>query len=357
MNVRISRILRGLLGILVALLGQVACCALAFAVTSWLYVYMDMEVSGLTAQLINVTLGSIFAVFIIWMIGFFTRPKQLHFFHAIMEAMRQISQGNFNVSLEKNSRHQGHFDVFVDSINHMAQELKHMEAMRQEFISNVSHEIQSPLTSINGFAQALQHDQLSDQERQHYIHIIETESKRLSRLSDNLLKLTSLESEHHPFDPQSYRLDAQLRNLVLASEPQWLAKALDVDIELTHLRITADEEMLSQVWVNLLHNSIKFTPNGGSITVRLEKLETEIMVSFSDTGKGISEEDQRRMFERFFKADMSRNRTSSGSGLGLSIVKKIVERHQGSIHVDSKLGIGTTVTVTLPQDISALVSL
>ncbi|SFL94626.1 Signal transduction histidine kinase [Paenibacillus sp. 1_12] len=336
-------------GTSMVLLAEVACCALAYAVTSWFYAYKGIEVSDFISQLINVALGTIFAVSIILVIGFTTRPRQLHFIHAVMEAMRQISQGNFNVSLDKTARHQGHFEVFVDSINHMAQQLKHMEAMRQEFISNVSHEIQSPLTSINGFAQALQHDRLSENERQHYLHIIETESKRLSRLSDNLLKLTSLESEHYPYDPKQYRLDKQLRNLVLACEPQWLSKKIDMDISLADLEIVADEELLSQVWVNLLYNSIKFTPDGGMITVRLVKELDQVIVSIADTGIGIAEENQSRIFERFFKADVSRNRAVSGSGLGLSIVHKIIEMHQGTISVESKPGIGTTMIVALPE--------
>ncbi|MEK3912349.1 cell wall metabolism sensor histidine kinase WalK [Paenibacillus sp. FSL H7-0331] len=346
---RLRHFAKGVLGTLVALLTEVSCCALAYAITSWFYAYRGIEVPDLISQLINVALGSMFAISIILIIGFTTRPKQMHFIHVVMEAMRQISQGNFNVSLDKTSRHQGHFEVFVDSINHMAQQLKHMEAMRQEFISNVSHEIQSPLTSINGFAQALQQDHLSEDARRHYLHIIETESRRLSRLSDNLLKLTSLESEHYPYNPGRYRLDKQLRNLVLACEPQWLSKKIDMDVSLVDMEIVADEELLSQVWVNLLYNSIKFTPDGGTITVRLEKEQDQVLVSISDTGIGIAEEDQTRIFERFFKADVSRNRSVSGSGLGLSIVHRIIEMHQGAITVESKLGTGTTITVKLPE--------
>jgi signal transduction histidine kinase len=269
-------------------------------------------------------------------------------FNGILDALQQISKGNFNVSLEKKPGHRGHFEHFVDGINHMAQQLKHIEGMRQEFISNVSHEIQSPLTSINGFAQALQNDQLSTEDRQHYLRIIETESKRLSKLSDNLLKLTSLESEHHPFEPKPYRLDVQLRKLVLACEPQWLHKAIEMDISLSPVYVTADEELLSQVWINLIHNSIKFTPEGGTISITLEAVGNEAIVRVSDTGIGITVEDQSRIFERFFKADKSRNRASSGSGLGLSIVKNIINKHDGTIRVESSLGQGTSMIVIIP---------
>jgi signal transduction histidine kinase len=223
-----------------------------------------------------------------------------------------------------------------------------MEKMRQEFISNVSHEIQSPLTSISGFARALRDTRLSEEERAHYLDIIETESIRLSKMSDNLLKLTSLESEHHPFEPKRYRLDKQLRAVVLACEPLWLDKSIDMDVSLEEGEIDADPDLMNQVWGNLIHNSIKFTPRGGTIGVELQFRDGEAAVRISDTGIGIGEEDLPRIFERFYKADKSRNRAGGGSGLGLSIVKKIVDLHHGSIDVQSRPGEGTVFTVRLP---------
>ena len=141
-------------------------------------------------------------------------------------------------------------------------------------------EIESPLTSIRGFASALQQDHLTAEERRHYLDIIEAESVRLSRLSANLLKsLTSLESDHVRFEPKGYRLDTQIRGLILACEPQWAEKDLEMDVTLEEADITADEDLLSQVWINLLHNSIKFTPRGGSVRVALyrrgDRLENE----------------------------------------------------------------------------------
>jgi two-component system phosphate regulon sensor histidine kinase PhoR len=221
--------------------------------------------------------------------------------------------------------------------------------MRQEFISNVSHEIQSPLTSIRGFAQALQNEHLSVEDRSHYLAVIETETTRLSRLTENLLKLASLEAKQVKFEPKPYRLDKQIRNLILACEPQWIAKALDIDVALAEVTITADEDLLSQVWLNLIYNSIKFTPQGGRITITLQKEGSTIQFEIRDTGIGISDEDQARIFERFYKADRSRTRSdSSGSGLGLAIVGKIVELHNGAIAVESVSGVGTSFKVSLP---------
>ncbi|MFE5322467.1 ATP-binding protein [Paenibacillus sp. NPDC056579] len=277
------------------------------------------------------------------------RKKQMQALKNMVAAIRKIARGDFNVTFTA-LHNRGPWGELSQSLNHMAVELNQMEQMRQEFISNVSHEIQSPLTSISGFARALRNEQLNPEERLHYLDIIETESKRLSKLSDNLLKLTSLESNHHPYEPKPYRLDKQLRRIVLACEPQWLDKAIDMDVDLEEVTVHADEDMLSQVWVNLINNCIKFTPDKGTIGIHLQRLADSAVIRITDTGIGIAQEDLEHIFERFYKADKSRNRSgkSNGSGLGLSIVKKIVEMHHGSIQVQSRLGEGTTFTVTLP---------
>ena len=212
--------------------------------------------------------------------------------------------------------------MLVKSINDMTDELNAMEKMRQEFVSNVSHEIQSPLTSIKGFARALQDNNLSEEKREHYLTIIETETTRLSKLSQNLLKLTLLESEEYTPERATYRLDQQLKQIVLNSEPLWAEKEIELELNLEKVHITADQESMSQVWINLIHNSIKFTPNGGTITIQLKEYEKVVEVRIRDSGIGISKEQKQHIFERFYKADSSRNRVYGGSGLGLAIVKK-----------------------------------
>src|SRR5262249_44337016 len=155
------------------------------------------------------------------------------------------------------------------------------------------------------------------------------------RLSVNLLKLASLESEQIELAPRTYRLDTQVRELILACETQWAEKRLDMDVDLDELEITADEDLLSQVWINLIHNSIKFTPEGGSVQVTLGRREDRIEFRIADTGIGISPEDQPRIFERFYKADRSRQSLGGGNGLGLAIAKRVVDLHGGAISVRS----------------------
>lgn len=267
---------------------------------------------------------------------------------ALTNATKRLAKGDFNVEFKFNRVDE--IGELTQSYVEMAGELKQLEQMRQDFVSSVSHEIQTPLTSISGFAKALQNEDLiREEERGDYLQIIVSESERLSRLSDNLLKLASLDSEHHPFQATSFHLDEQLRAVVVTCEPQWSAKNLTIDLDLPEtVSMTGDEDQLKQVWMNLLGNSIKFTPEGGTIRMAIAADSHEITVTISDNGIGLSPEEFSAVFQRFYKADKSRNGSNSGSGLGLAIVKKIVSLHQGSIAIDGAVGQGTTVIVTLP---------
>ncbi|HEU4785493.1 MAG TPA: HAMP domain-containing sensor histidine kinase [Ktedonobacterales bacterium] len=327
-----------------------------YFLTSLFYRVIGYSPPPLVAQIIN-TLLSVAVVIIFGLsISFYNgsrpgaRRRWMGLFEPVIVAMERIAKGDFQVRVSPPIGGNLLMDALTDSVNQMALELNQIEHMRQEFISNVSHEIQSPLTSIRGFAQALHDEQLSTTDRDHYLSIIEIESGRLSRMADNMLRLASLEAEHVSTEPKPYRLDKQIRALILAAEPQWAGKALDVDAALGEVVITGDEDLLGQVWSNLLNNSIKFTPVSGRISVEMRQHGDHITCRFTDTGIGISEADQARVFERFYKADRARERSreGSGSGLGLAIARKIVELHHGAIAVASQPGAGTTFMVTLP---------
>lgn len=330
----------------------VSMITVAYFVTRYVYQITAWQPPLLVIQIINTLLGLVLTGSFVGAAGKIARSRgwvpEMNLFAPILDALERIARGDFSVRLSGEFEDNQMVSQLASSVNKMALELDQMENMRQEFISNVSHEIQSPLTSIRGFAQALQDDHLTVEERHHYLAIIEEESTRLSRITEDLLKLASLESDQLRFEPRPYRLDQQIRNVILACEPQWSYKSINMDVALEELTITADEDLLSQVWINLIHNSIKFTPDDGSITVDLHAHGNEVLFKISDTGTGISEEDQARVFERFYKADKSRTRTKSGSGLGLSIVKKIVEMHKGTVQVQSEVNAGTTFTVCLP---------
>lgn len=330
---------------------------LSFHLTSFLYDWIGKYPQGYLQQLITV-IGVIIFFWCTAIITFlFGSKRQRVYWDSIVGALRQMSTGDFNVKLDFKANERDQFGQLISGINNMAVELGEMEKMRQEFISNVSHEIQSPLTSINGFAKALKNIDMTDEKRLQYLTIIEMESSRLSKISDNLLKLTSLESKHHPFEPISYRLDKQLKSVVLACEPSWVSKHIEMDIQLDEVTIVADEDLMNQVWMNLLNNSIKFTPDGGTIHIHMRKQNETAIISIKDNGIGMTKEDQKHVFERFFKSEKSRTAVNGGSGLGLSIVKRIIDMHDGSITVQSKLGESTefTTIMTLMQRPSHLV--
>ncbi len=337
-------------GVILAITSLAASFTSAFLITSYLYDQFGQP-GPLTTFLLSSTLG-----FFIFGLGMNILKHIFIKFHKhepphsqLLEAMTKMSQGNFDVIIKTSKRDENDIlNSLADGINQMAQSLGSMENLRQDFISNVSHEIQSPLTSISGFAALLKNESLSPEKRAHYIDVIETESKRLSKLSDNLLKLSSLESNIHPLAKQTFHLDQQIENTVLMLEPQWLDKDLNLSLSLEKTTIIGDDGLLSQLWVNLVHNAIKFTPNHGQITISLSNSLDEAVCRITDNGIGISPDDQVHIFERFYKADRSRDRRVGGNGLGLSLVKKIIGLHGGKIEMKSKLGEGTTFTVTLP---------
>ncbi|WP_308530957.1 HAMP domain-containing sensor histidine kinase [uncultured Paenibacillus sp.] len=324
---------------------------LCWTVVAWstkaVYRYWEPPFSAYVIDLLNVILGAVLFGLLISLISFAFRHKQLLKLNLIIDAIRRISKGDFSVRIDGFERMR-EFETIVNSINEMAGALGQMETMRQDFISNVSHEIQSPLTSIRGFARALRRPDLSPEKRNHYLEIIESESRRLSQMSDNLLKLSSLEADRGSLQTNRFRLDRQLQHVVLACEPQWLAKNIQIQLEVSGLEVEGAEDLLSQVWMNLLHNSIKFTPEGGEIGVSLTSEEDRAVVTVTDNGIGMSEPDIVHIFERFYKADKSRTRSSGGSGLGLSIVKKIVDIHEGEIAVTSELEKGSSFRVAVP---------
>ncbi|MED1205333.1 sensor histidine kinase [Heyndrickxia acidicola] len=265
----------------------------------------------------------------------------------LTEATKKIAAGKYDVQLHVNRRDE--IGRLANDFSHMAKSLEQLEAMRQEFVSNVSHEIQSPLASIQGFSQTLQSDSLTEEERKYYLSIIEDESKRMSQLSKQLLTLASLDKEESILDKKTFDLTAQIKQILFMTEWRWREKDLAIDMELPSAYLYADENLLHQVWLNLITNSIKFSRQGGSISIGLSKEDDQCLVEITDTGIGMAEKDLPQIFNRFYKVDPSRKRNEAGTGLGLAIVKKIIELHNGQIHVKSTLGHGTTFSISLPR--------
>jgi len=258
-------------------------------------------------------------------------------------ASKEVAKGNFDIEVKVKSKDE--IGQLTADFNLMTKELKNIDFLRKDFVSNVSHEFKTPITSIKGFAKLIRDGQLSKDQMDEYSEIIVDESQRLSLLSSNLLKLSELDSKIIRGEATGFSLDEQIRKAILILEVQWSKKEIEFDIELEEATITGDEHLLQEVWLNLIQNAIKFSNQKGIIKIGLYKKSDKIKVEISDNGIGIADEDKERIFERFYKGDKSRSK--EGNGLGLVIVKKIVELSNGKIDFESHLGKGTSFTVEL----------
>jgi len=265
----------------------------------------------------------------------------------LTEATNRIVKGDYRIDMDVSRRDE--IGNLARHFTHMAHTLKQVEDMRQEFVANVSHEIQSPLTSIQGFAQAVLDPETTTDDKTRYLRIIEQESSRLSTLSKQLLTLASLDKETQMLKPSSFRLDEQIRQILIVTEWQWNEKQIAIEPILPETTVIGDPQMLYQVWLNLIINSIKFTESGGEIRISIVQEPGKWIVAIRDTGIGISQAELPHLFDRFYKSDKARNRNRSGSGLGLAIVQKIVHLHGGTVEVTSEFGRGTTIYVKLPR--------
>ncbi|TYP70740.1 sensor histidine kinase [Paenibacillus methanolicus] len=266
---------------------------------------------------------------------------------SLTAAAARMSEGDLRIRLP-DTRSKDELGDLSRAFNHMAGQLERQDRMRQQFVADVSHELQSPLTSIRGFASMLRSPGMPEADRERALRAIHEESERLSKLNGHLLVLATLDAGHCPFDPQPVRVDEQMRRSMLLLEPQWSSKEIEVVCDLPALAAAGNHALLEQLWVNLLGNAIKYTPAKGRITATGERGANEITITIADTGIGIAPADLEHIFERFYKADEARNRNVEGSGLGLSIAKQIVLLHEGRIEAASVPGGGSAFMVRLP---------
>ena len=264
----------------------------------------------------------------------------------MIRATERIAKGDFKVHIQESFDEESDFGILQRSFNHMASELDGIEMFRKDFINNFSHEFKTPIVSIQGFAHQLKAGGLSPEEEREYIRIIAAEADRLAKMSTNILLLSKLENQVIVTDKTEFFLDEQLRTCLLLLEKQWSAKDIELNLDLDEVKYCFNEDMLSQVWVNLFANAIKFTPVGGTVSCTLSKTDEWITVTVSDTGIGMSEETRCHIFEKFYQGDASH--TGDGNGIGLTIVGRILVLCHGSITVDSTLGEGSRFTVQLP---------
>ena len=262
------------------------------------------------------------------------------------EALMEVGKGNFNIRLAEDKHYVQELKMISHNFNIMVNELNNIETFRSDFIANVSHEFKTPLASIDGYTMLLQDSNLTEEEKNEYIEKILNNTKRLSSLVYTILQISKLENQGIIAEKRKYKLDEELRQTLLFLEPKWAGKNIDLDIDLDETTFYGNEELLAQVWVNILDNAIKFTPDNGTIACSLKRFDGWITAIISDNGVGMPEDVQKHIFDKFYQGDKSHS--SGGNGLGLALAKRIIDLCGGTIEVQSKYGKGSTFTIKLP---------
>lgn len=265
------------------------------------------------------------------------------------DAMRKVAGGDFSVRLDCTSRIRDVREVY-GSFNTMVKELGNTETLQTDFVSNVSHEFKTPINAIEGYASLLQDSQLTDEQKNAYIDKIIFNTRRLSDLVGNILLLSKVNNQTISLKASTFRLDEQVRQSILALESKWEKKEIEFDIDLDEIEHTGYENLLSHVWLNLIDNAVKFSPQNGQIRIRLKQLAGSVTFSIWDNGLPIPEADIDRIFNKFYQGDNSH--ASEGNGLGLALVRRIVAAAHGTINVTSSEDAGTEFVVALPSSSS-----
>lgn len=268
------------------------------------------------------------------------RPVQI-----ITQATEQIMQGDFSVRVRPmHGAGMEGFNQIGMAINAMAQELSGTETLRTDFIANVSHELKTPLAVMGNYAAMLQRPGITEDEKNEYARAISKAARKLAQLITNILKLNKLENQQIFPQPKEFDLSEQLCECLLVFEDAWEARNLEIETDIQDdVRIKSDPELLSLVWNNLISNAVKFTPDGGSIGLSLKTEGSNVVVQVSDTGCGMKPEVGQHIFEKFYQGDTSH--ATQGNGLGLALVKRVVDILNGEIGVQSVYGQGSTFTV------------
>ena len=295
-------------------------------------------------------LSMIVSAWLMWVgTGYLTKPLL-----EVSDVAKQVAEGNFKVRVKrKEKKYDGYIytnevDELARNINKMVAELDGMDYMRKDFMSNVSHEIKTPIAAISGLSEILLDGGLSKEKQREYLNLINKESMRVSRLCEYMLNMSKLDSQVIVINKEEILLDEQIRKSVILICEKWNDRNIDFDIKLNKINIKSDPYMLHQVWINIIDNAIKYSGEDCKITISSREINAEtIEVKIIDNGIGIPKDKINRIFDKFYQCEESHKK--NGSGLGLSITKRIIELLQGEIQYDSTEKVGTTVTIKLPK--------
>lgn len=269
--------------------------------------------------------------------------------HKLAEATSRVANGDFSVyvpTLHTQDK-RDYLDVMIMDFNKMVEELGSIETLKTDFVSNVSHEMKTPIAIIKNYAELLKAEHITEEQRKEYAESIEGAAMRLSNLITNILKLNKLENQRITPEVKAYDVCRQLCECILQFEDAWDEKEIELETEIEDVAmVEVDESLLELVWNNLLSNAIKFTEPGGTITVRQTSDESLVKISVSDTGCGMDSDIMNHIFDKFYQGDTSHSK--EGNGLGMALVKRVLELLDGDVQVFSEVGKGSTFLVTLP---------
>ena len=266
----------------------------------------------------------------------------------ITQAAEKIMQGDFSVRIKPQSKFgaDDSFNEVIECFNKLAEELGSVETLRTDFITNVSHEMKTPLAVMQNYGTLLQTADLSDEKRIEYAKGVSDGSRRMAEMMTNILKLNRLENQQIYPKTSEFDLGEQLCECLLQFENIWEKANIEIDTDIAEdIKVKADEELLSLVWNNLFSNAFKFTEAGGTVSVSLTATAHHAIVKVKDTGCGMTAQVGAHIFEKFYQGDTSH--ATRGNGLGLALVKRVVDIMHGEISVESSVGIGTTFTVRI----------
>ena len=261
-------------------------------------------------------------------------------------ALQVVEKGNYNVEVSTKVQNR-ELRTVMKRFNRMAKEISSVEMLKKDFISYFSHEFKTPITSIHGFSKQLKDHRLDSEKQIEYADIIYTESERLINMSSNVLMLTKLEHQTKLLDKNTFQVDEQIRRSLLVLEKKWTVKELDLDLDLDEVTIESSEELIKQIWLNVIGNAIHYSNHGDQLAITAKYDGEFVKVRICDSGIGMPDKVRERVFEKFYRGEGTG--AKSGNGLGMSIVKRIVDLCQGKIIIKSQKGKGTTVVVYLPR--------
>ncbi len=311
------------------------------------FINANLIASGEVRNFFIILVFILISACIAFLITFFVTGSQAKMVEAFTECIDKIAEGDFTTQISPIGKN-NYMNSVIVNFNNMVKQLNSITLLRNDFISSFSHEFKTPIVSIKGYAELIKDSGVLKGEQNEYINIIIEESKRLTKLSDNTMLLLKLDSQTSFADKKKFYVNGQIENSILLFDNLLKEKNIEVETHLSRAQIESSPDFIKEIWINLINNAVKYSKNGGKIIVTCSNVGKTVVVTVEDDGIGMSEQTKSMAFNKFYQQDGSKK--GQGLGLGLTIVKRIIDIANGQINVESELGKGTKFTVVLPKN-------